>query len=133
LYAEISALADDGNANRISLSDDTSSNRLVIGYTASNNLEAFFVVNGVNQAYIPFTIDITNNNKIAVSYKLNDFSLWVNGSKVGTDTSVIVPSINTLNELQFKDSIGVPFFGNTKDVQVYTKALSDAELIKLTT
>ena len=28
---------------------------------------------------------------------------------------------------------GLKYFGNTKDVQVYTKALSDAELIKLTT
>ena len=75
---------------------------------------------------------ITGFNKIAISYKLNSFSLWVNGTKVATETSGNVPI--GLNTLQFTSGSGtLPFFGNTKDVQVYTKALSDAELIKLTT
>ena len=58
--------------------------------------------------------------------------MYVNGTLVFTDTSGNTPI--GLNELSFDNGAGNDnFFGNTKDVQVYTKALSDAELIKLTT
>ena len=44
-----------------------------------------------------------------------------------------MPSANIFNVLNFNGAISNNFVGNTKDIQVYTKALSDAELIKLTT
>jgi hypothetical protein len=91
-------------------------------------------VGGVTQAFNGNTsYDILNFNKIAISYAKNNFALWINGTKVITDTSGITFPIGTLTQLDFDSNGSATFFGNTKDVQVYTKALSDAELIKLTT
>ena len=58
--------------------------------------------------------------------------MYVNGIKVASDVTGNTPI--GLNILTFNNGGGTSsFFGNTKDLQVYTKALSDAELIKLTT
>ena len=134
LYAEISALADDLSFRTISLSDGTTSNRCTLRYGGfSGGINALVSSNSGNVFDSGYALaSITGFNKIALSYKLNSFSLWVNGTKVATDTSGNVPI--GLNTLQFTSGSGtLPFFGNTKDLQVYTKALSDAELIKLTT
>ena len=56
------------------------------------------------------------------------------GVEVGADTSGSVPSANTFNKLSFEDATGgVPFYGKTKNIKVFKRALSDAELQKLTT
>ena len=132
LYAEIAALADEGH-KYISLSDGTTLNRVTIElYPAPNVLVARLTSNNVQQAFLVATnINKENYNKIAIKYKENDCSFWVNGVKVATDTSVVTPI--GLSKLSFNDGNVSEFFGNTKDIQVYTKALSDAELIKLTT
>jgi hypothetical protein len=132
LYAEISALGLGASAS-LGLNDGSGANRVLIllqsngdirGFVASNNTIVF------DEVYSG--ISTLNNNKIAVSYKLNQFSLWINGVKRFTDTIGNTPI--GLNQLDFDNGSGASnFFGNTKDVQVYTKALSDAELIKLTT
>ena len=80
------------------------------------------------------SIDLTSDyNKIAVKYKTNELKLFLNGSLVGTDTSVTMPI--GLNELTFErgDSDVYHLNGKVKNLQVFTEALSDAELISLTT
>ena len=73
-----------------------------------------------------------NVNKVALKYKLNDFSLWVNGVEVATDILGNAPI--ALNVLNFDNGVGgADFYGNTKDVRVYNTALTDQELINLTT
>ena len=76
--------------------------------------------------------DILSFNKIAIKYKENDFALWINGVEVDTDTSGITPV--AISSLQFDrgDSF-INFYGKVRNVQVFTEALSDAELISLTT
>ncbi len=132
LYAEIAALGLGASAS-LGLNDGSGANRVLIllqsngdirGFVASNNTIVF------DEIYSG--ISTLNNNKIAVSYKLNQFSLWINGVKRFTDTIGNTPI--GLNQLDFDNGSGASnFYGNTKDVQVYAKALSDAELIKLTT
>ena len=137
LYAEISALADDLTNRYITISDGTANNRLSVFFTTASNKVIFSLyVGGVLQSYISnSSTDITQINKIACKWKENDFALWVNGVEVATDTNGITFPVNTLDRLDLSYTITnlFNFFGNTKDLQVYPKALSDAELIKLTT
>ena len=132
LYAEIAALANSGTFRYISLFGDTS-NHVQIYYKDSANKITGLVRSSGNVSFI-FThtlADATNFIKVAIKYKQNDFALWVNGVEVANDTSGNTPI--GLSELDFDYNGGNKFFGNTKNLQVYPKALSDAELINLTT
>ena len=109
----------------------TASNELGF-YYYGNRIEAYVRVGGVNQFYVIENItDATIISKIALKYKENDFALWVNGIKVATDTSGNIPI--GLSELAFNNSSGVNFFGNTKGLKYYPKALADVQLEDLTT
>ena len=134
LYAEISALADDSSVREIALSDGSSSNRIELRYgAASNRIQLVARSGGVVQASISSSnYNILLNNKVAVKYKANDFALWINGVKVGTDVSGNTPV--GLSELAFDDGDGGSnFYGNTKGLKYYPKALADVQLEDLTT
>ena len=63
-------------------------------------------------------------NKIAVRYKENDFSVWLNGVQVHTDTSGIEPV--GLNTLSFDfGSNTLPFYGKTKMVATFPYLSND--------
>ncbi len=133
LYAEIAALANDGSTRRLSISDGTNNNRILIGYSSSNRFQ-FVVLDGgsvvVNQLIT--VSDITQFNKVAFKYKLNDCAFWINGQEVGTDTTATMPS--GLDLLNFDQANGTEnFYGKTKDLQVFTEAKSDEFLAALTT
>lgn len=133
LYAEIAALANDGTSRRISLSDGSINNRvsLEIDETA-NKIKAFISSGGVSQILEHTATDLTQNNKIAIKYKLNDMSIWLNGSEVVTDSSGNMPV--SLDRLNFDGgNLSNDFYGKTKCVAVYKEALTDAELTCLTT
>ena len=136
MYAEISALANDSTQRAISLSDGTNTNRVCLLYNdASNTIRLFLQAGGVTQASITTTsYTITDFHKIAVKWSLNDFSLWVNGVEAGTDISGSSFTSNTLNTLNFKfpDS-SANFYGNCQNLMVFPSALSDADLLALTT
>jgi len=133
LYAEISSLSNDGTSRRISLSDGSIDNRvsLEIDETA-NKIKAFISSGGVSQILEHTATDLTQNNKIAIKYKLNDMSIWLNGSEVVTDTSGNMPV--GLDRLNFDGgNLSNDFYGKTKCVAVYKEALTDAQLTALTT
>ena len=134
LYAEIAALSDDGTFKFISLNTNAS-NRLRLGYSSTTNkISVLIQVDGAvkfNNSQIG-NINQVDFNKIAVSYSASGFKVFVNGVEVNSNT--VNSSFALLNKLDFRDGDTLnPFFGNTKDLQYYTKALSDAELINLTT
>ena len=132
LYTEFYTEAD-GTDKRICLSDGTSSNRVVLYITATNTLAVF--VQNSNGVQVSFSSSITlgQYNKAAFKYKENDFSLFLNGTQVGTDTIGEVPS--GLDRLNFANSAGtgLNFYGRVKSTAVYKEALTDAELTCLTT
>ena len=134
LYAEIAALANDGTTRRFSISDGSYSNRITLELDETSNTLKAFIVSANTTYYSPSEVlsDITNYNKIAIKYKQNDFSLWVNGFEFDVDNSGNTP-IN-LSQMQFADGNGsdVPFYGKVKDLRVYNTALSDSELQALT-
>ena len=137
LYFECSALANDVGSTRVlSISDGTGSNTLYSGYnSASNIIQAQIVVGGVAQTSMLHTVtDRTDFIKVAILYQNNNHKMFVNGVEVATDILGSVPSANTFNTLNFNLGQGsFAFYGKTKSVQVYTTALTDAELTTLTT
>ena len=135
LYVEINAENVYSNSRYIALSNGTTSNRVIIGISSNSTgtITCFVSSGGSTVAILSSTADITDFNKVALRYRKNNFSLFLNGVKASTDTSGLPPV--ELNRLAYGNGVpnATPFYGSTKDIQVYTKALSDAELIKLTT
>ena len=132
LYAEIAALENSGNKRFITLSDGSGQNIVTIGYIPTVDRIRVFIKSGnttqVNDVSTEATV--TNFNKIAVKYKENDFSLYVNGTETVSDTSGSTPI--GLNELEFEQASGNLFEGKVKCIAVFKEALTDAQLISLT-
>ena len=136
LYAEISALVDNDGIRLISLNDGTSGNIVQMYYSSTaNKIVCQTKVASSTQSSIQYVaLSQTDIHKIAFKYKENDFALWVDGIEIGSDTSGSVWAEGTLNQLDFNVGTGsLPFYGNTKDLKVYDKALTDDELTELTT
>ena len=138
LYAEIQAPNDNvgGSDKLITISDGTINNRVTIGFKSVTNRAIVQVyASGILQvSYTYIAVTQGNNNKLAFKYKLNNFSAWLNGVNVYNDTSGITPSIGVLNTLSFNRGVTTNnFYGKVKQLQVYDTALTDAELITLTT
>jgi hypothetical protein len=121
---------------RLAISDGTDANRILIQNVSStsNRLQFYLISNYTTSTNFYTNLsDITSFNKIVFKYKTNDFSVWINGFQVLTDTSGSTFSDGTLNELAFDGgSGGNDFYGNTKQIQYYDSALTDSELEQLT-
>jgi hypothetical protein len=132
LYADIAALANDLTQRQISIdAGGDTNNRIIIRYNdISNNINAY-AYSGSVQGYFNYVADdITEFNKVAIRYKDNDFSFWVNGVQVATDTSGTAPT--GLASLQFDFGGSFNFYGKTKMVAVFPY-LSNDEMECLTT
>ena len=132
LMAEISTLQSSGEDIYISVNNGVSNRITLRNTSALNNVVGQCVFGGVNQASMDYTLeDRTANNKISIRYKLNDFSLWVNGFKVVTDNIGSVPT--SLNDLSYTNGNGVAnWYGKTKQLQYFDSALADTQLEQLT-
>ena len=132
LYAEVAALSNDGGLRLLQLSDGTNTNRVSLYYdTAINRIYSNVVVNGVANP-LSSSVDILNFIKVAVTWKENHFSLWINGLKASEDVSGSTFSSNTLNDLSLSLNGLYPFYGKNKALAVYKTALTDASLRSLT-
>ena len=98
--------------------------------SVANQLRAFLYNGALNVNMYNVLSNSTNFNKIAFKFKTNDFSLYVNGSEVATDTSGTTFSAGTINELTFDDGgVSDPFYGKIRDIRVYnTKEMTDSEV-----
>jgi len=133
LYAEISALSDSGTNRILGISNggDFNNSVLLRFSSASNRIQAQVRLGGVYQCSLNYDVsDATEFNKIAFKYKQNDFSLYVNGVERATDTSGNV--ITGLDVLDFDISTTNEFYGKTKNLKVFKRAMSDGELYLLT-
>ena len=136
LFAEISALADDLTRRTITIKDSGGDTRVYFRYhTVSNQIRAYCLILGAVQCELIYTLPggITNYSRIAFKYKQDDFALWVNGTEVATDTSGNTPGPNTLDSFHFDNGSGSEtFYGRVKQVAVFDRALTNAELGSLT-
>ena len=134
LMVETSALNEDTTIEAISISDGSSQNRVVFMYwNVINQIKARVTSSNSNQFDVNISVpSVTNNNKLAIKYKQNDFAFWINGIKVSTDISGNTPiGLNTL-EFNSNGQVGADFYGNTKQIQYFDSTLTDSELEKLT-
>ena len=133
LYAEIAALANDGTVRYLALSDGTQNNRVtILYYGLENRIRAIVSSGGTNSMDKNFIVtSVLDFHKIAVVFKENDFSLWIDGFERRTDTSGLTPT--GLDTLEFRLGGANNFFGKVREVQVFTEAKSDAFLQALTT
>ena len=135
LYAE-AAYNNSGIASIISLTDGTNNNRVMIFWNTNNTIIFFIRVNSsyvAEYTILSSEVDVLSFNKLAIKYKTNDMSFWLNGTKVATDTNGTMFSPNTLTKLAFNSGSDGVFYGKTKAVAVWKEALSDSELQSLTT
>jgi hypothetical protein len=134
LYAEISALADGGSFRTLSISNGNSTSNVVglLYRTAVNEIWMQVRGSGVETNINLYDVNQNENNKIALLYTADLIKIFVNGILKGSTTMISIPI--GLNNLKFTRADGnEPFYGNIKDLQVFTTALTDAELIALTT
>jgi hypothetical protein len=130
LFVEMAALSNDGTNRGISLNDGTATNRLLLYFSSASNQIAV-ISTGFTGSIIYTLPDETLFNKIAVRYKANDITLWVDGASRGTPiTSATIP---TFTAFKFDSgSAASPFYGKVKQLQVYDTALTDTQLAALT-
>ena len=139
LYAEVATLADVDTFDRIiSLSDNSTTNRVEIKLHKSGSIDGRF--DSVNSDITLNKVGLTasNFNKIALVWSSGKCALFINGVKEQEDLTFITFASNVLFDLSFNspysDADGNrKFYGNVKDVRVYNTALTDQELIALTT
>ena len=140
LFVEMAALSDDTSitGSEMSISDGTANNNLRILYSPSTSLNSLFIridVGGVRIVTFNYTgVTIKNFNKIAVKWKVNDFALWINGIEVLTDLSGVSFSSSTLSNIDFSYPTGINNLqAKVRQLQIFKTALSDPELVTLTT
>ena len=134
LFAEISALADDGTARRIYINNSDNSKNMLLEFSSTTNQIRAVLFNGSTQADLSTTTyNQIDNNKIAFKYKASNFALWVDGievdSQVGSGTTF---NNGDLERMLFSYVSSVNFYGNTKQIKYFNEALTDAELAALT-
>lgn len=136
MFIESAALFNDLTQRTIAISDGTSNNRLYLFYsTTSNAISIFGTASGTSFPLgVSYTIsDETQFAKIAVRYRANDISLWVNGEKRGTDLTSQALPIN-FSRFGFDSGTGGSvMYAKVKQVQLYKTYLKDAEMESLTT
>jgi hypothetical protein len=115
------------------LSQGNITNRLSLYYQFGSDARGSIRVSDV-QTTLTGGGTLSTNKKIAVVWGNNVISFWVNGSQVDTDTYVGSIPEGVLTALNFAQAGGgSSFYGRTKDLKIYDKALSDSELEELTT
>ena len=117
----------------ISINNGSITDSVIIG--KSNNTTNMFIAvrsSNVYQAlYTSGVYDFTIFNKVAVKWKLNDISIWINGTEATNWSSGSSPV--GLSKLSFDFGNGTEnFYGKVKQLQVYKAALTDVQLAALT-
>ena len=134
LYFEGAALVDGGDNEYISINDNSTNNFVSIALFNDFSVKSRIAIGGVSAYLTSGTLSQTDNFKVAIKYKLNDYALWINGVEVDSNNSLGVFAPNTLTRLDFsRSNVGNIFYGKTKALAVWKEALSDQELTELTT
>ena len=132
LFANIAALANSGNG-QIRINEQGVLNSVIMEFRDSGTTLRTYIFDGnaTNQFFSETNINPNDNIKIALKYKQNDCSLYLNGFVTATDTTATMPS--NLNSLSFEQGDGNNYFyGKTKEIGYYDAVLTDSELEYLT-
>ena len=134
LYFEVQGFSDGNPANQfITLNDGTTTNQIGFNYTQTlGRINGYFRVSG-SSISITSTVLKTLNSKIILKYNSNVYTLFINGSLIGTVTfaSGFLSPLTAFKTAQGNDSS--PYNGNIKSIVLYQTALTDPQCIALTT
>jgi len=118
------------------LSDESSNNRVYVfrqNYSASDSTNWYLESRSDGASVVSaFFSSSASAGKLAVSYNTNDVSFCASGGAVTTDTAASLPS--TASELQIGSHWNSTdhLNGHIKRIALYGEALSDANLVSLT-
>ncbi len=116
------------------ISDGTNSNKVQIEYnTTANTIKGIVRVSNNTIVDITATGKVPNTRyKAAISYAENDFVLYVNGVKIGTDTSGSIPP--SMSRIDIGTQVGTFYgTGDVNQMVLFQTKLTDSEAIALTT
>ena len=121
---------DSGNVTVIGLSIGNDTQKIIFQFQANGTQIRIFSSGGVS-SFLSLTFD--QKNKIAVTFKENEYKFFINGALVGSDTSATVPT--GMDRLNFSNSSNTAnhFEGKVHDTRVYDRVLTEAEAVELTT
>ncbi len=122
-----------GANHRITLSNNTSNEEIIFYFLASDTgVSVVSEHNGSIQFSHNENIIFDTRNKLAFTFKNDEFKLYINGSLKHTDTNGDIAT--GLNSLHFAGNNGGfnYFQGEVHDTRVYDRVLTEAEAIKLT-
>jgi len=137
LYLEMRALTDLVTGSRdISLNSGNTANLVVFYYhpTIPNRVVGRIFANNASVYAFDLTLDASSSfNKMAISYTSSSAKVFLNGVLKSSSSPTILFS-SPLNTLSFSSGNNTNNFeGKVKDLRVYNTALTDSELIDLTT
>lgn len=117
--------------NMITLSDG--STNLVRFIYESSRIRTSVENGSSQQDYFITGVNGNERNKVAITFKENEFKVYHNGVLKDTDTSGDMPT--GLDKLNFASQSGTSrhFEGKVHDTRVYDRVLTEAEAITLTT
>jgi len=132
LMLEISRLNKaDSSSEIISINDGSLSNYITLYYDSNG---VAYVLKGSTERTGNFSMSANNQaifNKIALKYKSQDVSLFVNGFEVDTNSGTL--GLSGLNSLEFNHgNDAFDFYGKAKQIQYFDSILADTQLEQLT-
>lgn len=113
----------------ISISDGNSTNRITWQFQ-SNGIKVRLFSSGSVSNYQPITFN--QRNKMLVTFKLNEYKIYINGALVHTESGTVPTGLDRVNFAVYAGTNNF-FQGEVNDTRVYNKVLTQAEAIKLTT
>ena len=131
LYAEFELESGSTEFKVISISDGTTNNRVVIAANGQTDLRGFVVYGSTVGTLITSSV-LSGFIKIAIAYDASTYTLFINGSQIGTQSRGAFGA--TLTNFSFDQGNGSNnFYGNVKSAALYKERLSNTELATLTT
>ena len=134
LYIEADILKTSGTAFLASISNGLSLSESINIRQQSSGVLSFQLSSGGSNTFINTTDWSEGINKIALRYNSNGINVYINGNSKGTNSAINYPNMNNLDLASRPDQVGQLIeLIKVKDLRVYNTALTDAELISLTT
>ena len=134
LFLNMKSFVNGGTNRFIQIHDGSYNNAITLYFTSTTNrIVARVWAGGSSVLTLNYTVDdVTQYHKYAFKYKSGDYQLWVDGTKVLTNSLTTTPT--GLNQIGFlQGTAGNDFFGIVKDLRYFDNGLTDAELTELTT
>ena len=113
----------------ISLSNGGSTNRISWQFQSNGTQVKLFSSGSVSNLQ---AITFNQRNKMLVTFKLNEYKIYINGALVHTETGTVPTGFDRVNFAVYAGTNNF-FQGEVNDTRVYDKVLTPAEAIILTT